>query len=405
MTRKRLNILFLTARFPFPVIGGDRLKPYNLIKYLASHHNLTLVTFYHGGEPPEENKQAIKDLGVELCVIPLHTISAGLKAFTKIFKEPLEIGFYSSKKYFETVERLLKSKQYDLSFAFFMRTAEYLKNKEIKKILIAEDCRTLYQKRSYETSSNFIQKIVRFWEYRMLRKYEPKIVDYFDAVTLVSNQDIEAMRKQNPDAKYQLLTNGTDINYFKPDNKIEREDILFAGKLDVWANQLMIQKIINDILPEIHKELHDTKLKIVGADPPKYIMDLQSDKIQLYANVPEMLPYLQTAAVFLHPHNGGSGIQNKLIEAMSSGCPVVTTPTGNQGINATHGKEVLIGGNDRELALHSINILRDKALADTLSKNARDLIVRNLSWDSVFNELDCIMEEVLEFGVIENIDE
>ncbi|MFH1052463.1 MAG: glycosyltransferase [bacterium] len=395
MAEKKLNILFLTARFPFPVIGGDRLKPYHLISYLAKHHNLTLVTFYHGGKPPDEYKKAISDLGAELFVIPLHTFSAGLKAFSKIFKFPLEIGFYSSKKYFQTVNDLLNSKQFDLSFAFFMRTAEYLKNKNIKKVLIAEDCRTLYQKRSYETSSNFIQKIVRFWEYKMLQQYEPNIVNCFDATTLVSVQDIGAMEKQNPNGSYFLLTNGTDIDYFKPKEGSEREDILFAGKLDVWANQLMVQKIINDILPEIHKVLPGTKLKIVGANPPKQVLDLRSDKVQVIANVPDMLPYLQKASLFLHPHNGGSGIQNKLIEAMSSGCPVVTTLTGNQGINAEHGKEVLIGRNNTELASHAVQILQNKSFADSLSKNARELIVRKLSWDTVYSELDNIIDKVL----------
>lgn len=229
----------------------------------------------------------------------------------------------------------------------------------------------------------------------MLKKYEPLIVDYFNAVTLVSNQDIEAMTRQNPKAKYHLLTNGTDVDCFKPDTKIERKDILFAGKLDVWANQLMIQKIVHDILPIIHNAIPQVKLKIVGANPPKQVFDLQSDNITVLSNVPDMLPYLRNAAVFLHPHNGGSGIQNKLIEAMSSGCPVVTTPTGNQGINAEHGKELLIGSNDKELAKHTINLLQDKVVSESLSKNARELIIRNLSWDSVFKELDNIINTVM----------
>ncbi len=392
---KRLNILFLTARFPFPVIGGDRLKPYHLISYLAKKHNVSLVTFYHGGNPPDDYKKAIADLGVKLYVIPLNTISAGLRAFTKILKYPLEIGFYSNKLFSNTIHELLKKNKFDISFAFFMRTAEYLKEEDIKKVLIAEDCRTLYQKRSFETSNNFLQKIVRFWEYKMLKNYEPKIVNFFDATTLVSNQDIEAMKKQNPDVNYFLLTNGTDVNYFKPKPEIERQDILFAGKLDVWANQLMVQKIVKEILPEIHKILPRTKLKIVGANPPKQVIALQSESIEIHADVPDMLPYLQEAALFLHPHIGGSGIQNKLIEAMSSGCPVVTTPTGNQGINAVHKREVLIGSDCKELATHAISIFQDNNLANLLSKNARELILSKLSWESVNGALDNIMNEVI----------
>jgi glycosyltransferase involved in cell wall biosynthesis len=396
MLKNKLNILFLTARFPFPVIGGDRLKPYNLISHLAKHHNVTLVSFFHGSAIPEDYKKAIHSLGVDLHIIPLSSLTAGVNATKKLFKFPLEIGFYYSKEYKQIVDDLIKNQKFDISFAFFMRTAEYLKNHDIKKILIAEDCRTLYQKRSYETSNNFIQKNVRLWEFKRLCKYEPEIVKHFNATTLVSNQDIEAMKKQNPTTKYFLLTNGTDIDYFKPDNTIDRKDILFAGKIDVWANQLMIKKIVNDILPEIHKVVPDTKLNIVGANPPKSVLDLKSEKINVIGNVPEMLPYLQKAVLFLHPHNGGSGIQNKLIEAMSSGCPVVTTPTGNQGINAEHGKHLLIGKNDSELAENAIKIIQDKDFAAKLSKNARELIVNKLSWQSVFKELDKLIYETLD---------
>lgn len=396
MVKNKLNILFLTARFPFPVIGGDRLKPYNLISHLAKHHNVTLVTFFHGSVIPEDYKKAMFDLGIDLHIVPLTSLIAGFNATKKLLKFPLEIGFYHSKKYKQIVDQLIHSKKFDIAFAFFMRTAEYLKNQDIKKILIAEDCRTLYQKRSYETSTNFLQKIVRLWEFKRLCKYEPKIVNHFNATTLVSTQDIDAMKKQNPKSKYFLLTNGTDIDYFKPDNNINRKDIIFAGKIDVWANQLMIKKIVNDILPAIHKAIPDTKLNIIGANPPKSVLDLKSEKINVIGNVPEMLPYLQKAALFLHPHIGGSGIQNKLIEAMSSGCPVVTTPTGNQGINAEHGKHLLIGKNDSELAECAIKILLDKDFASMLSKNAREHIVNKLSWQSVFNELDKLISDTIE---------
>lgn len=392
-----MRILFLTPRFPYPVVGGDRLKPYKILSYLGKKHNTTLVTFYQGQKFPDGYREEIEKLGVELFVIYLDPIKAGLRTIplTLFSNQPLEIAYYNQPEFGFMVEKLTKERKFDLSFAFFMRTAEYLKHLPIKKILMAEDCRVLYQKRSYEESKNLKQKIIRYWEYKKLSSYEPRIVEYFDAVTFVTNNDIESMKQENPNGKYRLLTNGTDTDFFiPPENPDIRNGILFSGKLDIWANILMIERIVKEILPIIQEKLPDVKFRIVCSNPPKRIESLESEFISIHKNVPSMLPYLQEAELFLHPHSGGSGIQNKLLEAMSCACPVVTTPTGIQGIPVKNMESVLIGNNNQELAEHSINILKDKELAKRIGNNARQVIIDNLSWNRVYQMLDELIEEV-----------
>jgi glycosyltransferase involved in cell wall biosynthesis len=296
------------------------------------------------------------------------------------------------------VSKLIKEKNFDLGFSFFMRTAEYLKNVEMPKILMAEDCRTVYQQRSYEGSSNLKQKIVRLWEWKKLKKYEPEIVNHFDVTTLVSNDDIRHMTKLNSNVNYRLLTNGVDIEKFTPDIKTERNNLLFTGKFDVWANELMVSRIVNEILPLVKKRFPNVKLTLAGANPTKAIQNLKSDDIEIYSNVPEIVPYLQNAAVYVHPHYGGSGIQNKLLEAMCAECPVVTTSTGNQGIEANDGKEILISDTSEGIAEKVISLLSDKQLADTISNNAHEYIVRKHSWEAIYNQCDEIIAEVCQIN-------
>ncbi|OGU38260.1 MAG: hypothetical protein A2X61_03000 [Ignavibacteria bacterium GWB2_35_12] len=398
INNKKLKILFLTARLPFPVIGGDRLKPYNILSYLAKNNDVTLVSFYQGKNVPDEYVNEMKKLGLKLHVIPLSPAMASIRhLFKTFFRFPLEIGYYTQPEFKRVVDDLIKEKQFDMTFAFFMRTAEYLKNYKINKILMAEDCRVVYQKRSYQSTKNIIQKLTRWWEYKRLVKYEPEIVNYFDITTLVTEQDISSIQVQNPKPKYRLLTNGTDINKFRmPKRFANRKNILFAGKLDIWANVLMIRDIVNNILPKVKSEIPDCRLNIVGANPSSEIQSLASDSIKIYPNVPDMVPYLQNARVFLHPHSGGSGIQNKLIEAMACGCPVVTTITGIQGIPATHGKDLLIGISNEELSYYTIRLLKDDNYTKVISENARKLIVETHSWESVFEALDKIMYEVMD---------
>lgn len=392
---KKLNILFLLPRYPFPLIGGDRVKPYYILKHLAKNHHVTLVTFFQGKKFTESLKNSIKKLGVDLHVIPLNPVNAGAHSLPGLMsKKPLEILYYEQKQYHEEVAKLLEEKHFDVAFSFFMRTAEYLKNVEIPNILMAEDCRTEYQKRSYKGSKNLKQKLIRFWEWKKLAKYEPEVVNYFDAVTLVSDEDIQLMKKLNPNANYKLLSNGVDIEKFVPDSKVKRQNLLFTGKLDVWANELMVNRIVNEILPIVKKGIPNIKLVLAGANPSKSIMKLEGGDVEIYSNVPEIVSYLQKAAVYVHPHYGGSGIQNKLLEAMSAGCPVVTTNTGNQGIYGTDGENIMIADSSEEIAKKVIKLLKDKELSEKISTNARNHIVETHSWGAIYEQCDNIINEV-----------
>ena len=396
---KKLNILFLLPRYPFPLIGGDRVKPYHIIKHLASEHNVTLVTFFQGKKFTDSLRNSVQKLGVELHVIPLNPINSGLNSSLRLLsKKPLEILYYEEKAYHNKVSKLIDEKNFDLGFSFFMRTAEYLKNVEMPKILMAEDCRTIYQQRSYEGSDNLKQKMIRLWEWKKLKKYEPNIVNYFDVTTLVSNDDIRHMKQLNPNANYRLLTNGVDIEKFTPKKDIERKNLLFTGKFDVWANELMVGRIVNEILPIVKKRFPNVKLILAGANPTKSIQNLESEDIEVYSNVPEIVPYLHNAAVYVHPHYGGSGIQNKLLEAMCAGCPVVTTTTGNQGIEAVDGDSILISDTSEGIAEKVISLLSDSQYAEKISKNGHNYIVNKHSWEAIYKQCDDIIAEVCQIN-------
>jgi glycosyltransferase involved in cell wall biosynthesis len=392
-----LNILFLTPRIPYPLIGGDRIKSFKLLSYLSKKHNVTLVTFYQGKDDYKPYQKMIESLGAKVYVIPLNPIWAGLNSLFRLYQfKPLEILYYNQKPFQNLVDQLLSKNKYDLAFSFFMRTADYLKDKDIPKILIAEDCRSLYQKRSYLQSRHLIQKLVRKYEFLALSKYEPETMVHFDLDTFVSSEDIDYINTIKPLNKYRLLTNGTDIEHFIPLEFEKRDLILFTGKLDYWLNKLMIDRLINSIIPLIQKEFPEITLTIVGAKAPKYLKELaKKGRFQLYENVPDLLPYLQRARVYLHPHIGASGIQNKLLEAMSAGCPVVTTESGNQGIYGKHRQHLLIGETDEEIANYAIELLKNQEFAKQISQNARQLIVENHSWENIFEKLFELIEEVV----------
>lgn len=392
------TILFLTPRYPWPLIGGDRVKAYHLLRHLAARHNVILVTFNHGDHPTPEQREAIEGLGVEVHAVPLtpiHAALASVRTFTTDL--PLEITFYTRPDFRAIVDNLVAHRDIDLGISFFMRTAEYLRPyPALPKILIAEDCRVEYQTRSTEAARSPLQKLVRWWETRQLLRYEPVVIEEFDVTTFVSPEDITASTGLNARARYALVTNGVDMDRFAfHEGHAERHGLLFAGKLDVLANHLMATTIIRRILPIVREAVPNTTLTIAGAGPRRALRSLASTGIRIDADVPDLVPYFHHAAVFVHPHHGGSGIQNKVLEAMATGCPVVTTPSGLQGIEAAHGVHAMIGTTPEELAAHVITILRDEALRATLARNARQLMVDTHSWSHVFEQMDSVIGSVL----------
>lgn len=379
------------------MIGGDRIKPYHLLAHLAKKHKVTLVSFYQGKQDWRQYQLELEKLGLEVFIIPLDPIKAGLSCLFRIYQlRPLEILYYLQSEYRKKVDELLATRKFDIGFSFFMRTAEYLKKANIPKVLIAEDCRVLYQYRSFHESKSIPQKAVRLYEHLTLKMYEPRTMKYFDRDTFVSEEDILYMKSVLPLDKYRLITNGTEVDRYIPDDFSKRHTILFTGNLGLWANRMMMDRIIYSIYPAIKKSIPDATLTFVGARAPEYIKELhQSGFLTLHENVPDFVPYLQQARLFLHPHLGASGIQNKLLEAMSAGCPVVTTPSGNQGIHGVHNEHLMIGVEDDEIVKHSIDLLSNDEKSRKMSENARNLIVTKHSWQRVFQDLDNLIDEVL----------
>ena len=393
---KRKKILFVISRFPYPLIGGDKIKSYYLMKHLAKHYDVTLAAISFNNIPDQKDFQPLLDLGLKVYTLPVKPIKDGMKAALMLHKiYPLEVAFYLKKDFQQLIDKLCEENDFDYGISFFLRAAEYLKDKKFKKILISEDCRVLYQTRSYQNTSNIFQKGVRWWEVMKLKKYEPQIVEKFDAVTLVTNDDIAAMKSQNPKPKYRLVTNGVNVEQFVPpaDNST-RKDILFTGKLSVWSNTLMAIKTAKEIMPLIWEKYPDVKLHLVGSNPVPAIKELESEKIKVHGSVPDIAKYYKECKIFLHPHLAATGIQNKLLEAMSAGMASVTTQTGIQGIDGIDGEHFLIGSTNQEMADRTVQLLQDDDLYNKITKNARQLILDTHTWDIVNQQIDKVIDEI-----------
>ena len=390
MLLKNLNILFVTAHFPYPIVGGERVKQYHIIKHLAKNNNVNIVSFDRNYPVTENDVKQMKEMGIESYVFHLNKFKSYFSAaLYSPFRHPLEIEFFWDGRFRNKINEIIRTQKIDLIINYFLRTAEFVKNFKIKKILMAEDCRWFYQQKTYKISKNPRQKLIRYFESVKLRNYESAIMDYFDLTTLVSQKDLDCMKTVNQNAKLEILTNGVDTEkYLIKNNSENRKDLIFVGKLDVWINRLMLNKIINKIFPKIKSQIHDIKLHIVGANPAKDLLKKSDSNIIVHNYIEDFSGLLNESAVFLHPHEGGSGIQNKLLEAMACGCPVVTSVSGANGIEIINGETGFIANTYNDFIRYALNILNDLELRKKISANSRAYIEKHHKWEYVFQKLD-----------------
>ena len=150
-----------------------------------------------------------------------------------------------------------------------------------------------------------------------------------------------------------------------------------------------------EVMPLVWEKMPTATLLIAGAYPKHNVTSLANDRITVSGSVPDIRESYASAKILAAPMQTGSGLQNKLLEAMAMGVPCVTTSIANDSLHATPDKEILIGDNPMSFADHVVQLLQDAALRATLAENGYRFVHENYSWESACNKLEEILKSVI----------
>jgi glycosyltransferase involved in cell wall biosynthesis len=393
------RILFLSYRFPYPLIGGDRIKAFHLIRHLSESAHVDLIALDEARSANLETIEQVQPFAT-VEVVPFNKARAAGRIVKALPTEtPIEFAYYNDAAMQKAVNRALANHSYDLIICFFLRTAMFVRHvKDTPKLLVAEDARIILEERATQDFSLSPQYFVRKLDAERLRTYEPRAMsEGFSKVTFVSKVDEQRIHQADTKLPTGILSNGvllSDYEFYAG----EREDkILFFGHLGTYHNILMANRLLKNIFPKIREVSPRTKLAIIGKSPGKELQRLveKTPGAELHPDVKDVKPYLRSAKVFVHAQTVGAGIQNKLLEAMASGTPIVTTPVGASGIAGLEDNvHALIRVTDQEIIEATLSLLKNDDKALRLATNARHLIESGYTWDHVFERLDSIIEEI-----------
>lgn len=383
------KILVLTPRFPFPVIGGDRLRIYKICQELSKHYELTLLSLC---ETRKELTMEVDDkVFKNIYRVYLSRLQSKLNVISAIpTRKPLQIAYYSSWKFKSKVNELMP--YHDAVFSHLIRTGDYVKNINIKSILEMTDAISLNYKRVAESNSEFsLRKLVYIFERKRLEKYERNIVNSFDMVSLISGIDKDYLYPQGHH-KVKVYGNGVDTKNLiykkRTVNNTEFISIIFIGNMYSLQNMDAVKWFCHEILPNLCDATYKFKLKVVGK-----IKDSDRDylnpipNVEVTGTVDDINEACSDGHLAICPIRLGAGIQNKILEYMALGLPCITSSVGFEGIGATDGREILIANNLEEYQRKIHELINNKELFDKVSSNARTFVETHFSWEARLNPL------------------
>lgn len=389
-----MNILFLTSRFPFPPIGGDRLRPYWFIKELSKKHKIHLLSFAEEGEinhVDEDIKNRIK-----ISTIKHSPFISFWKTATNVLKrEPLQVGYYYYKGMQEKIKTIIKQEKIDLVFVHLIRMAKYVKHlQRVNKIIDYSDSFGLLYSRSYKIRRN-IFKLIDYIEKNRTNKFERDCLSYFDNTIISSFVDKKWIEKSVDSDKVYIITNGVDssitdrINYSA---KISNS-IAFIGNMRSFSNRYAIKNFIKNIFPIVKRSIKDVKLFVIGAEPSKFLNRFPKDKnIYITGKVDDIDIHLEKCSVGIAPMITCAGVQNKILKYMSLGLPTVATTDALGDLNAVGGKDIIIADSKEDFAKEIVSLLQDESKREIIGENGYKYAATNHNWKDIIEELDSVLQ-------------
>ena len=240
--------------------------------------------------------------------------------------------------------------------------------------------------RRISSSPFYLKRLLRV-EAERLKTYENIMYEYFDNHTIISLQDQELIY-QTERENIAIIPNGIDTEFFNPnDNSEKKHELLFNGNMQYEPNVKSAIYIVNNILPLVQKKYPNTKLLISGTSPTKEVLNLQSDTVTVSGWMDDIRDAYNQAQIFIAPMQIGTGLQNKLLEAMAMKMPCVTSKLANNALKATPGKEILIGNSREEYAQLIIELLENDFKKNEIGENGQRYVQSNFNWQSSTKKL------------------
>ncbi len=385
----RKTIFIILSRIPYPLEKGDKLRAFYQIRELSKHHNLIICALSESTPHPDA-RAILKDYSTSLYFFRLQKACIFLRLIQGVFsRKPFQVAYFYNKRIHRRIAELIDCHQPDHIYCQLIRTAEYVRDDRTDKTIDYQDVFSAGLKRRANIAPWYMRPLLNL-EYKRVRRYEKTVFDRFNKKTIISAPDRELIAHEKH-KEITVVPNGVDTDYFKstPMNKLY--DVVFTGNMAYPPNINGATYLVREVMPHVWKEVPGARVAIAGATPSPAVKSLASEKVVVTGWVEDIREYYARSRIFAAPMQIGTGLQNKVLEAMAMGLPCITSPLANEALKASAGKEILIGRNPGEYAQHILSLLRDNTLHKTISELGHQFVLKNFNWENTSKILEAVI--------------
>ena len=386
-----MKILFLSQRVPYPPNRGDKITTWRIIERLRRDHEVICVAFAHD-QADRDGARELEQMGFPIRTVDLNQKRAKLMALPLLLTgKPLTLGVFGSKQLQGIVDELVP--EIDLAYAFSSSMGAFLlPHDQIRRVMhFAELDSDKWHQYVERTKPPMSWVYAREW--RTLLAFERSIAHQVENNVFCTSLEQTIFEQEIPGAPSVVLRNGVDLEYYQPaPDQAEAHHIVFVGVMDYFPNVDGCQWFANEILPEIRKQIPEVTFTIVGSHPTPEVEQLaQLPGVEVTGFVDDTRDYLRRAALSVAPLRIARGIQNKVLEAMAMGLPVIGTTCATQGTGGTGGEHFLIEDSAKGQIQAVIELLRDRKRAEELARAGRKFVEDHYDWEVTLKVLDQVV--------------
>ena len=393
------RLLYLVHRIPYPPDKGDKVRSYNLLKYLAGRYRVHLGAFVDDAAD-FAHVPAVRELCEECHFVGLNPALARAKSLLGLASgEPLTLPYYRSASMSRWVDRVLRATPVDGVLVFSSAMAQYVMSATgVPRVADLVDVDS-DKWRQYAATRSWPYSAIYRRESHALLRYERQVAREFDATVFVSAAEAGLFRQLAPEAadKVWHVNNGVDADYFSPGRTYanpytgSERVLVFTGAMDYWPNVDAVVVFARTVFPAIRRRLPAARFYIVGARPTPEVKKLaELPGVSVTGAVPDMRPYLAHAKLAVAPLRMARGVQNKVLEAMAMAKPVLASPQAAEGIEARVGLELLVAGEDAEFILKATQLLERDDIA-AIGDAARARVLASYSWERSLSRFEQLL--------------
>lgn len=391
-----MKIFFVCQRVPFPPNRGDKITTFNELRYLSQEHEVHVFCLADGA-PDLDNVAGARQHACSVTAIPVDRTKARLRAARSLLLgRPMSVAMLDEAELHSAIRKHYADARPELIFVYSSNVAQYAEPfADTARIMQFADLDSV-KFASYADVLCPPMSWVYGLEGRRLLAYEQHIASTFSHSIVCTEVERRDFQRLIPDRPVSVVGNGVDLEYFRPSDaeKIDTE-IVFTGVMDYYPNVEAVRWFCNEIFPLIRQRVAQAHFTICGSRPTPAVLRLSEQaSVTVTGWVEDIRPYLERAAVFVAPLRVARGIQNKVIESLAMGLPVVASRRVCAGTGIPDGEGILAADEPSTFADHVVRVLIDDTFRSTMSLMARRVVEQRYTWEAQIARLQDVLHAV-----------